>query len=81
MNHATPTATTEPADADTAPAWVVLTGNPIDGFTLHGPFRTSDHASGYARAFLDELTIAPLRHPNDENDAPDEDWSGYGGAP
>lgn len=62
-----------------APApFIVLSGNAINGLTPHGPFRTSAHALSYAAQFLEEYVIAQLRAPNDEDDGPDEDWSGYG---
>lgn len=65
-----------------APApFIVLSGNAINGLTPNGPFRTTGaHALSYAAQFLDEYVIAQLRAPNDEDDGPDEDWSGYGRA-
>lgn len=43
---------------------VVLVGNPVDGFTVYGPFKTGEAASHYGQCETDDSwCIAPLHAP------------------
>ena len=58
---------------------VIVTGNVIDGLSLHGPFVDATRALAFAEHFFDgdNWTIAPLTPVDDEDDEPGSDWSGY----
>ncbi len=56
---------------------VILTGDVIEGLSVHGPFINSEYALIYAQTFFDQWTLAPLRVPDDEDDTLGESWSGY----
>ena len=34
--------------------WIVITGNPSDGFAFHGPFETATQASEYGHDYFDD---------------------------
>ena len=34
--------------------WLVITGNPSDGFAFHGPFATATQASEYGHDYFDD---------------------------
>lgn len=34
--------------------WIVVSGNPVDGFTFHGPFDGDGIAESWADHFLDD---------------------------
>lgn len=60
----TPAAPADPADTlDTPDTHVVLTGNPVDGLVLYGPFEDGSDASGWAAANLPgaDWWVAPVR--------------------
>lgn len=43
---------------------VVISGNPVDGLTVWGPFKTGDDAMRWASAEIDDTWwIAPLAYP------------------
>ena len=46
--------------------WIVVQGNPSDGFIFHGPFKTSDDALDYADKNLDSWWIVQLTKPVEE---------------
>jgi hypothetical protein len=51
-------------------AAVVMSGNPVDGVTLYGPFATVDDANEWAdhqHKFLSEWWIVTLRNPEEFN--------------
>lgn len=44
--------------------WIIVTGNPVDGFEYHGPFNTEDSAIEWADTFIeDEWWLAHLDAP------------------
>jgi hypothetical protein len=59
---------------------VVITGNPIDGFSMHGPFLSVEFARTFADAFFPgdgDCWIDTMTFPTDEDDT--SDWSGLMG--
>jgi hypothetical protein len=58
---------------------VIVTGNVIDGLSLHGPFLDATRALAFTEHFFagDNWTIAPLTPVDDEDDEPGSNWSGY----
>ena len=34
--------------------WIVINGNPLDGFTYHGPFSSAQEANEYGHDHFDE---------------------------
>ncbi len=41
--------------------FIVITGNPVDGFTYHGPFVSAEDANAYAEDLPTDWWVAPLQ--------------------
>jgi hypothetical protein len=40
--------------------WIVVTGDPLMGYTFHGPFAEHEDAMRYAEGINDEWHVAPV---------------------
>jgi hypothetical protein len=47
---------------------VAFEGNPIDGFTVQGPFMSDDEAIDFASGTYHDWWVVPLQKPYDGND-------------
>lgn len=58
---------------------ILIAGNPVDGFTYHGPFDNEDERAEYTNEFSSDWWYAELTEPDWGEDYGDIDDKAYGG--